>query len=128
MANCSKCKKKLGLLDSKHKIKDGNEVLCPDCFPEWEREQEKKAKTKLKKILLKNIQWEYKILNLKTIGSGLNASGNKIKPEDENELNKLGLEGWELVSAVTMNSLAVRFGTMATATEFVSCVFKRKLC
>ena len=82
---------------------------------------------KLKKVLTKNSQWEYKILNLKTHGSGLNATGNKIDPKDEVKLNELGLEGWELVSAVTMNSLAPRLGASSTATERVSCVFKRKL-
>jgi len=40
-------------------------------------------------------QWEYKYLNLRSI--------------EDDYLNKLGLEGWELVAAVTMGDNTVNF-------------------
>ena len=134
MANCSMCGKKFGFLEEKykHKDKDGNFLIyCEKCNEEFEKEEKKRIKKEkekeLKKILKINKKWEYKILNLNTVGSGFNATGNKINPDLYKKLNDFGLEGWELVSAVSMNSLAARLGASSTATEWVSCIFKRRL-
>ena len=74
-------------------------ILCKECSEKNKTEQEQiqkqkeelEYKTKLAKALSTNPQWEYKVLNLKIEGS-------------EEELTKMGLEGWNLVSAVGINS------------------------
>lgn len=49
-------------------------------------------------------KWEYKILNLKTKG----VTNLVLSKEDEEELNKLGDEGWEVVaSAPTVNGRTI---------------------
>jgi len=149
MVKCDNCGKEIGMLGAKYDYVDdeGNPLIyCSNCNRESESiikieknkknqlEKEKEEKRikqenekKMKEILSKNSQWEYKILNLSTMGSGLNATGNKINIKDTNKFNNLGLEGWELVSISPMDSLAARLGVTNTATEFVSCIFKRKL-
>lgn len=49
-------------------------------------------------------KWEYKILNLRAKG----VTNLVLSKEDEQELNKLGDEGWELVStAPTVNGRTI---------------------
>ncbi|MFZ5966487.1 MAG: DUF4177 domain-containing protein [Bacillota bacterium] len=49
-------------------------------------------------------KWEYKIINFKTKG----ATNLVLSREDEDELNKLGDLGWELVtSAPTVNGRTI---------------------
>ena len=72
----------------------------------------------------KNDRWEYKILNLKTIGAN---EDKTLDPKDSEHLNDLGSEGWELVSSTAINSTKVGFGVDSTPTKIVSCIFKRKL-
>lgn len=151
MAECGKCGVKLGFLDSKHAMEDDGQdfFMCDECYQKWETEDTKKKlkikeekekqrlkireeeardrKKRIEKIMSINNKWEYKIINLQTTGSGINATGNKIKEEEKEKLNELGLKGWELVSAVPMDSFAPRIGMGSTATEWVSCVFKRKI-
>ena len=138
MTNCDKCDKKIGLLDKKISYEDdkgGIVYYCADCDKKekeyWKEKEEKTKKTehnlKVKEALKKNNVWEYKIVNLSPASSGINATGNKIKETDEKILNELGSEGWELISAVPMDSLSPKFGVSCTATEWVSCIFKRKL-
>lgn len=48
--------------------------------------------------------WEYKIINLRAKG----VTNLVLSKEDEDELNKLGKEGWELVStAPTVNGRTI---------------------
>ncbi|QEK12387.1 DUF4177 domain-containing protein [Crassaminicella thermophila] len=49
-------------------------------------------------------KWEYKIINLRAKG----VTNLVLSKEDEEELNKLGDEGWELVSSVpTVNGRTI---------------------
>ncbi len=50
MTECLKCKKKLGLLSSRHKFND-NSIMCSSCFEEWSIQ----AADKNKKIVLEYI-------------------------------------------------------------------------
>ncbi|MDK2918271.1 MAG: hypothetical protein PWQ37_1004 [Candidatus Petromonas sp.] len=57
-------------------------------------------------------KWEYKILNFKTKG----VSNLVLSREDENKLNELGQEGWELTSSVpTVNG------------RNICCILKRQI-
>jgi hypothetical protein len=134
MTNCDNCDKTLGIfaVSSDFEDEEGNALFfCKSCDEDYIEKQDKETKReetkRLKSILQKNSKWEYKLLNLKTVGSGLNATGNKIKEKDVEKLNELGLKGWELISATTMNSFAARIGASSTAKEWVSCIFKRKI-
>lgn len=138
MATCDNCGEKIGIFDSKYNYEDNKGkslTYCGVCSSKFEKEgQEKKEKevkilkdAELKKVFQKNNQWEYKIINLSSVGSKFNATGNKLNPDDEKKLNALGAEGWELVSASPIDSFAARLGGSSTATEWVSCIFKRKI-
>jgi len=49
-------------------------------------------------------QWEYKILNFKAKG----VTNLVLSKEDEDELNRLGKEGWELAAGVpTVNGRTI---------------------
>ena len=134
MTNCDKCNKEIGMLEKRYKYEDkeGNIIYyCSDCnskhIEELRIKKQKKHQREVEKALKNNSKWEYKLVNFNCIGSGLNATGNKMNSEHEEKLNDLGQEGWELVNIVPMNSLAARFGASTTATEWVSCILRRKL-
>lgn len=57
------------------------------------------------------VQWEYKIINIRS-------ENYRLDPNAAPELNKLGVEGWELVSITSVN-----FKTGAT--DNIAMVFKR---
>ena len=146
MVNCDMCGKKIGILESKvDYINDKGKpiVYCSKCDLDAQKEEQKEkgkkrkidkekkdkadkiAKEKeLKNILQKNHQWEYKILNLKTIGAN---EDKTLDPNNSERLNDLGLEGWELISSTAINSTKVGFGVDSTPTKIISCIFKRKL-
>lgn len=57
-------------------------------------------------------KWEYKILNFKTKG----VSNLVLSKEDENKLNELGKDGWELTNSIpTVNG------------RNICCILKRQL-
>lgn len=57
------------------------------------------------------LQWEYKIINIRS-------ENYRLDPNAAVELNKLGVDGWELVSITSVN-----FKTGAT--DNIAMVFKR---
>jgi Domain of unknown function (DUF4177) len=57
-------------------------------------------------------KWEYKIINIRS-------ENYRLDPRQDVELNKLGEEGWELVSITSIN-----FKTGAT--DHIGMVFKRE--
>lgn len=60
--------------------------------------------------------WEYKTIKFKTKGF---ISGGNLDEEDlENQLNELGFQGWELVSAFDTNKI---HGT----SNYIVAIFKR---
>lgn len=134
MVNCDECERKIGLLESSYNSTNSDREkvkLCLECKKIQDKEIEKKEieenKRKVKKALENNSQWEYKILNLHTVGDIMNATNHKINETYSDDLNNLGKEGWELVSATPMTSIASKLGASGTATSWVSCIFKRKL-
>lgn len=125
---CSKCGKNLGLFEVSEKTEEG-ELICRVCQEQIKVEQEQQAekdeKEKLMQILSRNAQWEYKIVNLKVADS--EESGRILAPENEEGLNNLGKEGWELVSKVGINNTKKEGEISKTATEQISLIFKRKV-
>jgi hypothetical protein len=68
------------------------------------------------------MKWEYKIIETgKT--KGLLFQSKKL---DCDELNRLGQEGWELVSAFSVGGSAPGYGTKASPDQ-VFLIFKRQL-
>jgi hypothetical protein len=61
-------------------------------------------------------QWEYQTISLAQ-AAGLTGNGALDVPAMQTWLNRLGAEGWELVSAFTTES--------GGYSRFVNCVFKR---
>jgi len=133
---CKKCGKKISMFAVPEIDEQGN-VVCQECSAKIKEEQETaqkqkedmEYKTKLAKALTHNSQWEYKVANLNVSGS-------------EEELTKLGLEGWNLVSAIPITSSSVKEAEgekkegeeqkppqkeTTIATEAMVCLFKRKL-
>ena len=100
---CKKCGKRIGIFETPEVDEQGN-VICKECTEKIKAEQEQvqkekeevEYKAKLAKALSNNPQWEYKVINL------------NLSPENEAELTKMGLEGWNLVSAVAINSSAAK--------------------
>ena len=96
---CKNCQKKLGIFEAPE-VNEQGDIICKACSDKMKAEQEQAQKQKededyrvnLAKALAKNSQWEYKILN-----AGLG-------PENEEQLNKLGAEGWQLVSVLSAGS------------------------
>lgn len=134
MELCAKCKQKFGMLEYKNKLKDGR-VMCHDCYNQWQEEEEQKEEklakekeeAKLKKALSKNPKWEYKVVQVNTSRSGFVATDAKIKNIDE-ALNKLGEEGWELVSVVGLQAISGGMSISAPGTTTsVAFVFKRRI-
>jgi len=71
------------------------------------------------------MKWEYKIIEVgktKTHAFGLMSSSKEL---DDSELNKLGEEGWELVSTLSVSGSAVGFGTKAKPDQTFF-IFKRQ--
>lgn len=56
-------------------------------------------------------QWEYKIINIRS-------ENYRLDPEAAHELNRLGDEGWELISITSVNF-------KSGATDNIAMVFKR---
>lgn len=61
--------------------------------------------------MVQSVQWEYKIINIRS-------ENYRLDPNAAPELNKLGVDGWELVSIASVN-----FKTGAT--DNIAMVFKR---
>lgn len=61
--------------------------------------------------MVQSVQWEYKIINIRS-------ENYRLDPNAAPELNKLGVDGWELVSISSVN-----FKTGAT--DNIAMVFKR---
>jgi hypothetical protein len=61
--------------------------------------------------MVQSVQWEYKIINIRS-------ENYRLDPNAAPELNKLGVDGWELVSITSVN-----FKTGAT--DNIAMVFKR---
>ncbi len=59
-------------------------------------------------------KWEYKTIDNNSVGM-------------ESSLNKLGNEGWELVSVVPSKEKSSSFFTTETSTVWVMCFLKRKV-
>jgi len=59
------------------------------------------------------VKWEYKIINIRS-------ENYRLDPNSYPQLNKLGAEGWELVSITSVN-----FKTGAT--DNIAMVFKRPM-
>lgn len=58
-------------------------------------------------------QWEYKIINIRS-------EGYRLDPGASRNLDRLGLEGWELVGLTSVNF-------KSGATDNIAMVFKRPL-
>jgi len=73
------------------------------------------------------LKWEYKVIetgkDTKGLLKGLYSQGKKL---EDNALNELGKEGWELVSAVAVGGSGPGFGTKANPDQ-VFMIFKRLL-
>ncbi|MBW2978250.1 hypothetical protein KY331_05370 [Candidatus Woesearchaeota archaeon] len=99
---CTNCGKKIRMFVTPEADEQGN-VVCKECVEKKKIEQEAaqkqreelESKAKLAKALSNNSQWEYKVINLNITGS-------------EDELTNFGLEGWNLVSAIALNSAAAK--------------------
>ena len=133
MVNCSKCGSKIGILGEKHEFKDG-EIYCLECYSYWKGERQETAlreglrekEKKLKSALSKNCKWEYEVIQIPTARSGFVATSTKINPQEQ--LNKLGEEGWELVSAIGMQSISASLSVSSPGTTTsVLFIFKRKV-
>lgn len=127
MVNCSKCGCKIRVLEKRH-FKEGN-VYCSKCYSAWkEREikrEEMKVSEEIKKALSKNCKWEYKVIQIPTARSGLVATDAKINPQEQ--LNELGTQGWELVSAIGIQAISGGLGISSPGTTTsVLFIFKRK--
>jgi hypothetical protein len=123
MVNCSICREKIGMLSKKHNMKDDKGqslVYCEDCYYEWEKKQEEKSakekKARLDKILSVNTKWEYMVKKIET------GFGGNVKTEDD-ELHRLGKEGWELVGVTAVNQANIVAGQIVT----LIMAFKRKI-
>jgi len=128
MVNCSKCGCKIRVLEKRH-FKEGD-IYCSKCYSEWkegEREREEiKANAEIKKALSKNCKWEYKVVQISTARSGLVATDAKINPQEQ--LNELGKQGWELVSAIGIQAISGGLGISSPGTTTsVVFVLKRKI-
>jgi uncharacterized Zn finger protein (UPF0148 family) len=92
---CKSCGKKIGLFEE-HDISEKGDIICKECNENIRAQQEQaqkqkeeeEYKAKLEKALSKNPRWEYRIVNL------------NISNENEEMLNKMGLEGWQLAAAI----------------------------
>ncbi len=123
MVDCAICKENLGYLDTKHRMEDDNGELiyyCGSCHSDWEQKQNKieeiKRQNQMKKILAVNPKWEYMVKKIET------AFGGRVKTEDD-ELHKLGQEGWELVSTTAVNQANMFTGQIVT----LIMAFKRRI-
>lgn len=133
MAKCSKCGDQISIFKQKHEFQNGD-VYCTKCYSEWEAKEaklrEKEEEEKVKKALSKNCKWEYKVIQMPTEKGGLVASlvadDTKINPQEQ--LDELGKQGWELVSAMGMQSYPgdLRVSSPGTTTS-VLFIFKRKI-
>lgn len=52
-----------------------------------------------------NERWEYKVVECKPNRAWLSFSGSSNAEETQLELNRLGQQGWELVSAIQLQSM-----------------------
>jgi len=66
------------------------------------------------------MKWEYKVIEVGK-SKGLLFQSKELKADD---LNKLGNEGWELVTALSVSGSAPGFGTKAQPDQ-VFFIFKR---
>jgi hypothetical protein len=66
------------------------------------------------------MKWEYKTLKLEHASGWFGLGGNVDEAGIDKEMNRMGKEGWELVSALDTNS-------SNGATRFVILIFKRPL-
>lgn len=75
-------------------------------------------------------KWEYQIVYSKAErkGRGLNGwSPYKPSPTLENEINKLGEEGWEMVSFTPSSVITASLLPATQEVESYICVFKREI-
>lgn len=123
MVTCDICKEKIGLMDKKHNLLDEKEnsiLYCDDCYSKWKEKKEqiaeKEKKIQLNKILAVNHKWEYLVKKV------LTAFGGGVNTQDD-ELQELGREGWELVNVALVNQANMFTGQMVTAIM----TFKRRI-
>lgn len=123
MVNCDICKEKIGFMNQKHNLLDEKEnsiIYCEDCYSHWQKKEEQRVererKIQLNKILAVNHKWEYLVKKIVT-----SISWN-IKIQDD-ELQTLGQEGWELVNVALVNRVNMFTGQEVTAIM----TFKRRV-
>jgi|GEM_PF-5304200 hypothetical protein len=73
------------------------------------------------------MKWEYKIIETGKSNKGwLKGIYSQGKEIGDNDMNQLGQEGWELVSAFAVSGSAPGFGTKANPDQ-VFMIFKRPI-